>query len=261
LVGLTMLLFAAMALDSEAIIAREARTVPLNPDGTCPEGFVTVNAPFCVEESPNTPGRVFGYGEGDLSSAPSAPASPGAEQTPDSPCPLDIDEFPLGTNCGEGGVYVLPNGSTVTPTVTPGASHEVCDGGPTRGTPDGTQCISSTASGSSSASSASASGSAASTTPTSTASATATASSTAAQTPADEQENERENEQAASEERESRDEITTSEGSQEQTRSQDKTTPPETGEVSNRYPIPLAAGIALLGLALCGFLATRAILP
>jgi hypothetical protein len=253
LVGLTILLFAAMALDSEAIIAREARTVPLNPDGKCPEGFVTVNAPFCVEESPNTPGRVFGYGEGDLSSAQSAPASPGAEQTPDSPCPLDIDEFPMGTNCGEGGVYVLPDGSTVTP----GASHEVRDGGPTRQTPDGTQCISPTASGSSPASSASASGSAASTT----ASATATASPAATQTPADEQGDERENEQAASEERESRDETTTSEGSQEQTPSQDKTTPPETGEVSNRYPIPLAAGIALMGLALCGFLATRAILP
>jgi type IV secretory pathway VirJ component len=94
-----------------------------------------------------------------------------------------------------------------------------------------------------------------------TATATATASSTATQTPADEQEDERENEQAASEERESRDETTTSEGSREQTRSQDKTTPPETGEVSNRYPITLAAGIALMGLALCGFLATRAILP
>jgi type IV secretory pathway VirJ component len=94
-----------------------------------------------------------------------------------------------------------------------------------------------------------------------TATATATASSTATQTPADEQGDERENEQAASEERESRDETTTSEGSQEQTRSQDKTTPPETGEVSNRYPIPLAAGTALMGLALCGFLATRAILP
>jgi hypothetical protein len=102
-------------------------------------------------------------------------------------------------------------------------------------------------------------------TATSTASATSTAAAaataTATQTPTDEQGDERENEQTASEGRESSDEPTTSEGSREQTRSQDKTTPPETDEVSNRYPIPLAAGIALLGLALCGFLATRAILP
>jgi hypothetical protein len=94
-----------------------------------------------------------------------------------------------------------------------------------------------------------------------TATATATASSTATQTPADEQGDEREDEQTTSEERESRDETTSSEGSRKQTRSQDKTTPTETGEVSNRYPITLAAGIALMGLALCGFLATRAILP
>jgi hypothetical protein len=59
--------------------------------------------------------------------AQSSSASAGAEQTPDSPCPLDIDEFPMGTNCGEGGGYVLPDGSTVIPTVTPGASHEICE--------------------------------------------------------------------------------------------------------------------------------------
>lgn len=47
------------------VTARGAQTAPLNPDGTCPEGFVRVNAPFCAEESPNTPGRIFGYGEGD----------------------------------------------------------------------------------------------------------------------------------------------------------------------------------------------------
>ena len=45
--------------------ARAPETAPLIGVGTCPEGFVTVNAPFCVEESPNTPGRIFGYGEGD----------------------------------------------------------------------------------------------------------------------------------------------------------------------------------------------------
>ena len=50
-------------------------TVPLNSDGTCPEGYVTVNAPFCAQESPNTPGRIFGYGEGDVASASASPAA------------------------------------------------------------------------------------------------------------------------------------------------------------------------------------------
>ncbi len=50
-------------------LAQTVETVPLNPDGACPEGFVTVNAPFCAQESPNTPGRIFGYGEGDLAPA------------------------------------------------------------------------------------------------------------------------------------------------------------------------------------------------
>ena len=79
---------------------------------------------------------------GVLVFAPAALAqSAGAEQTPDTPCPTDIDEFPMGTQCGEGGGYVLPDGSVVQPTLTPGASDEPCDGGPTRETPDGTQCI------------------------------------------------------------------------------------------------------------------------
>lgn len=70
----------ASAEDGSAITARGADTVPLNPDGTCPEGYVTVNAPFCAEESPNTPGRIFGYGEGDLASATASPvASTSAE--------------------------------------------------------------------------------------------------------------------------------------------------------------------------------------
>ena len=251
MVVVLMSIFAAMTLSSGSVVAREARTIPLPPDGKCPEGFVTVNAPFCVEESPNTPGRVFGYGEGDLSSAQSAPASPGAEQTPDSPCPLDIDEFPMGTQCGEGGGYVLPDGSTVTPTVTPGASHEICDGGPTRQTPDGTQCISPTTSGSSSSSSASASGFAAST----------TASVTATHTPADERGDEREDELAASEERKAKqDEDTRSEDSQDRTRSAKQTPLPRTGEASNRYPVALA-GITFVGLVVSGLLAARAILP
>jgi hypothetical protein len=50
-------------------------TVPLNPDGTCPEGYVTVNAPFCAQESPNTPGRIFGYGEGDVASVSASPTA------------------------------------------------------------------------------------------------------------------------------------------------------------------------------------------
>ncbi len=61
-------------------------TAPLNPDGTCPEGFVTVNAPFCAQESPNTPGRIFGYGEGDLVDptqyAPTTTAEAIDEETP-----------------------------------------------------------------------------------------------------------------------------------------------------------------------------------
>lgn len=56
-------------------------TVPLNEDGTCPEGFVTVNAPFCAQESPNTPGRVFGFGEGDSAPQTSAPTQNTAADT------------------------------------------------------------------------------------------------------------------------------------------------------------------------------------
>jgi LPXTG-motif cell wall-anchored protein len=74
----------ALADDGGAITARGADTAPLNPDGTCPEGYVTVNAPFCAQESPNTPGRIFGYGEGDLATASataSATATPTATAT------------------------------------------------------------------------------------------------------------------------------------------------------------------------------------
>ena len=40
---------------------------------------MNVNAPFCAQESHNTPGRIFGYGEGDLATASPAAssASPG----------------------------------------------------------------------------------------------------------------------------------------------------------------------------------------
>ena len=69
--------------------------MPLNPDGTCPEGYVTVNAPFCAQESPNTPGRIFGYGEGDL--APAAAQydqySPAADQYA-APADDDTDALP-----------------------------------------------------------------------------------------------------------------------------------------------------------------------
>jgi hypothetical protein len=36
---------------------------------------VTVNAPFCAQESPNTPGRIFGYGEGDVASGSASPTA------------------------------------------------------------------------------------------------------------------------------------------------------------------------------------------
>ena len=69
-----------------------AAIVPLNADGTCPEGFVTVNAPVCVEESPNTPGRILGFGEGDLAASgdqyvvPETPSAPktGTATLPDT---------------------------------------------------------------------------------------------------------------------------------------------------------------------------------
>ena len=74
----------AMAQQNLADIrANAAETIPLPADGTCPEGFVTVNAPLCAEESPNTPGRIFGYGEGDLAliEQEAAPAANIADDT------------------------------------------------------------------------------------------------------------------------------------------------------------------------------------
>ena len=61
------------------------------------------------------------------------------------------------------------------------------------------------------------------------------------------------------------DESTASEESQEQKRSQDKTTEQtnllETGEVSSNPNFAALAGITLIGLALCGYLGMRAIWP
>jgi len=101
LAGLAMLgtlLFSSVASAQSAsaspspITARGADTVPLNPDGTCPEGYVTVNAPFCAQESPNTPGRIFGYGEGDLASATADPtASASAEPCNGGPTRITPD--------------------------------------------------------------------------------------------------------------------------------------------------------------------------
>jgi LPXTG-motif cell wall-anchored protein len=60
-----------------------------------------------------------------------APASSALAQQPDSvppgyeggtgadePCPLDIDQFPEGTVCGEGGGYLVPVTATATSTAT-----------------------------------------------------------------------------------------------------------------------------------------------
>jgi LPXTG-motif cell wall-anchored protein len=47
-----------------------------------------------------------------------APASSALAQQPDEPCPLDIDQFPEGTVCGEGGGYLVPVTATATSTAT-----------------------------------------------------------------------------------------------------------------------------------------------
>jgi hypothetical protein len=91
-------------------------------------------------------------------------------------------------------------------------------------------------------------------TPTATARGTATAS-------ANDQETQQEEEQDASEQREERqDEPTTSEDSQAQTRSVKQTLLPGTGGRSNSYPITLTV-ITVIGLAISGLLAVRAIRP
>ena len=55
---------AAFGQTDSPITARGAQTAPLNADGTCPEGFVNVNAQFYAQESANTAGRICGYDEG-----------------------------------------------------------------------------------------------------------------------------------------------------------------------------------------------------
>lgn len=73
------------AEEPSTITSRGADTVPLNADGTCPEGYVTVNAPFCAQESPNTPGRIFGFGEGDLADPTATGGQYGTPETPTAP--------------------------------------------------------------------------------------------------------------------------------------------------------------------------------
>lgn len=80
--------------EPSTITSRGADTVPLNPDGTCPEGFVTVNAPFCAEESPNTPGRIFGFGEGDLATPTASEEQYVAPATPATPAPSTQTTLP-----------------------------------------------------------------------------------------------------------------------------------------------------------------------
>lgn len=92
----------SQAADSP-ITSRGAETAPLNADGTCPEGFVTVNAPFCAEESPNTPGRIFGYGEGDL-----ATQSPAESQQPAADQYADDDASEMTQLPDTGGPALLP---------------------------------------------------------------------------------------------------------------------------------------------------------
>ncbi len=103
----------ALVLTAATIaLAQTVQTAPNNPDGSCPEGFVQVNAPFCAQESPNTPGRVFGFGEGDLAPQPSAPTQYASEapvgQFPAICGANTIDQFPEGTVCTEGGGFNLP---------------------------------------------------------------------------------------------------------------------------------------------------------
>ncbi len=116
----------ALVLTATTIaLAQTVQTAPQNPDGSCPEGFVQVNAPFCAQESPNTPGRVFGFGEGDLTGQYAQP-----ETQSDSsfvPCPLGLDQYPAGTACGEGGSYILPNGLPAQGTLSEGGGEQIAE--------------------------------------------------------------------------------------------------------------------------------------
>lgn len=109
LAALCAALAAAMA---PMAFGQTVETAPNNPDGTCPEGFVQVNAPFCAQESPNTPGRVFGYGEGDPEPQAVSPTQYESEAPVEgfpAICGANtLDQFPEGTVCTEGGGFILP---------------------------------------------------------------------------------------------------------------------------------------------------------
>lgn len=89
----------AYAEDGGAITARGADTMPPNPDGTRLEGYVTVNAPFYAEESPDTPDRVFGHREGNLASCTARPAASVSAQRPCGGSPTRVT--PNGIQCSE----------------------------------------------------------------------------------------------------------------------------------------------------------------
>lgn len=94
--------------------AQTVQTAPNNPDGSCPEGFVQVNAPFCAQESPNTPGRIFGFGESDL-----APQTDNLRQTPDGLQYSDLpDVIPGETETTQ---YAAPVAETPTASATTSA--------------------------------------------------------------------------------------------------------------------------------------------
>ena len=40
----------------------------------------------------------------------------------DNPCPQDIEQFPAGTKCGEGGGYLVPNSPSASPTASASAT-------------------------------------------------------------------------------------------------------------------------------------------
>lgn len=80
-----------------SITERGAETTAVNADGTCPVGFVRTNAAgnlACAEESPNTPGRIFGFGEGDLAQEPSAAPAPEMTNLP-TPVASRLEASPL----------------------------------------------------------------------------------------------------------------------------------------------------------------------
>lgn len=67
--------------------------------------------------------------------------APAVAQSPDEPCPADLDQFPPGTVCGEGGGYVTSDASaSSSASATASASADPCpDPDFPRETPDGCQ--------------------------------------------------------------------------------------------------------------------------